>query len=164
MRNWPQDFSIFLLEPVNARREIRKHERITNDLPKGGNKLNENRPKMSGRQKNAIQAILCARSILDGCEKAGVSKSTFYTWMQVDVFRAEFERQRKLIIDEGLHKLKISADKAVDVLYSLLDSGSEVTKFRTATAILEHIGKFIETEELEKRIVAIERKISNEKH
>ncbi len=121
--------------------------------------MNQNNPNLSRKQVKAIQTILTGRSILDGCEKAGISKSTFYLWMQNDEFKTEFERQRKLIVEEGLHTLKISIDRASETLTYLLDAESEGVRLRTATAILDNIAKFIEMEELEGRITKIEEKL-----
>ncbi len=121
--------------------------------------MDENSPKLSRKKLKALPLILSGRSILDGCEKAGISKSTFYLWMQDITFREEFKKQRKVIIESGLHNLKISIDKAVDVLIGLLDAQSEGVRLRTAQSILEHINKFLETEHLEERITKIEEKL-----
>lgn len=125
--------------------------------------MNKKCPGLSDNQLKAIPLILSARSITEGVERAGISRSTFYDWMQDQTFKAEFERQRRIIVDEGLHNLKLSISEAVDTLLKLLKAESEGVRLRAATSILEHISKFMETEELEQRISEIERRL-NEKH
>jgi len=103
---------------------------------------------------------LQARSISEGAKKAGISKTTFYEWIKSPGYKAEFERQRQEIIDAALHELKLTAGEAVRALRELLKTPEDSVRLRTATAILDHIGKFVELENIEKRLIEIERRMS----
>lgn len=114
---------------------------------------------LSEKQTKAIVAILQSRTIAEGCRKAKISRETFYTWFKELAFRAEFERQRRELIDLSLHELKTSAGEAVEVLRKLLKARNENIRFKTATAIIESILKSIELEDLNKRIEVLEKAI-----
>jgi ACT domain-containing protein len=119
---------------------------------------------LSERQQKAIAVVLAARSIAEGVKKAKVSRTQFYEWLRDSAFKEEFERQRQELIDLALHELRVSAGEAVEVLRALLKSEQDGVKLRTATAILDHIGKFIELENIEKRLSEIERRLESGKN
>lgn len=115
---------------------------------------------LSRRQLKAIPIILQAKNITEGANNAGITRQTFYEWYQHPEFRAEFTRQRQEVIDLALHELKTLTGEAVDVLRNLLKAEGEGVRLRTALGVLEHVGKFIELEDLEKRISDIERSLN----
>jgi hypothetical protein len=116
-------------------------------------------PTLSGKQLKAIPVILSSRNITEGCKKARISRDIFYDWIKNPIFKDEFERQRQEIIDSALHGLKVSASDAVEVLRALLKADQECVRLKTATAILDHIEKFIELETIQKRLDDIERRV-----
>ena len=107
---------------------------------------NRHNPALSGKQSQAIPAILAAKSITAGCRKAGINRDTFYSWLKTPAFKAEFERQRKEIIDLALHELRGLTGQAVEVLRRLLKAKSEVVRLRTAMGIIESVLKAKEAE------------------
>lgn len=115
---------------------------------------------LSRRQLKAIPIILQAKNITEGANNAGITRQTFYEWYQHPEFRTEFTRQRQEVIDLALHELKTLTGEAVDVLRNLLKAEGEGVRLRTALGVLEHVGKFIELEDLEKRISDIERSLN----
>lgn len=116
-------------------------------------------PNLTKKQLVAIPVILEARSIREGVKKAGISKTTFYEWLKEPLFKAEFIRQSKEIVDLALHELKVSTSEAVSVLRELLGAEAEGVRLRTALGILDYIAKFTHLEELEERISQLERKV-----
>jgi hypothetical protein len=118
--------------------------------------MNKNGQKLTKRQVQAIPAILAAKSITDGCREARVSRTQFYTWLEQPDFRAEYERQRSALIDVALDALKASTGEAVEVLKALLKSRNDNVKLRASTAILEHVGRFMEIEDIARRLDALE--------
>ncbi len=121
----------------------------------GENKTAQN---LTDKQLKAIPVILGAKSISAGIEKAKISRTTFYEWLKASDFKAEFVRQRGEIVDLALSELKTAAGEAVAVLRKLLGAKQEGVRLRTALGMLEHISKFIQFEELEKRIIELERR------
>ena len=114
---------------------------------------------LTKNQLKAIPLILEARTITNGAKKAGISKTTFYEWLKNPRFKAELISQRQEIIELALHELKASASEAVTALRDLLKAEGETVRLRTALGILEHIGKFMELEQLEGRIEELERSL-----
>ena len=122
--------------------------------------MNQSEP-LSEKQLKALPAILGARSISEGCKKARISKATFYSWLSDPLFKTEYDRQRKESISLAFDELKRCAGEAVGVLRELLASRKEGVRLRTAIAILDHVGRFIELSEIEERLSELERKIEN---
>jgi len=120
--------------------------------------MDEIEQSLTEKQLKAIPIILAAKSITEGIEKAKISRGTFYGWMKIPEFKAEFVRQRQEVVDLALHELKTSAGEAVSVLRKLLSARQEGVRLRTALGMLDHISKFIQLEELEQRITALERR------
>lgn len=114
---------------------------------------------LNKRQLRAVTLILQGKTLTEGCQKAGISRVTFYKWMTIPAFKEEFQRQRKEIVADALHTLKLSSTKAAEVLIALLESSREDMRFKTACAIHEHVNKFIELEDIENRLTAIERRM-----
>jgi len=110
------------------------------------------------RRFRVIPVILGARNISEGVKAAKISRDTFYEYLKDPIFKTEFVRQRKEIVDLALHELKTAAGEAVAVLRKLLGARQEGVRLRTALGMLEQISKFIQLEELEQRITALERK------
>jgi len=112
---------------------------------------------LNTRQKKAIPIILASKTITEGVKRAGIKRETFYKWLRTPEFKAEFFKQRQEIIDLALHELKTAASEAVRVLRELLKAEGESVRLRTALGVLDHVGKFVELENLEGRIEALEK-------
>lgn len=124
----------------------------------------QNSTDLTDKQRKAIPVILLAKNLTEGTEQAKIDRSTFYLWLQCPAFKEEFERQRKEVIDFALSELKISTGEAVRVLKELLEANSETVRLRAATTILENVAKFMELEEIERRILTLELSVNNGKH
>jgi Helix-turn-helix of insertion element transposase len=120
---------------------------------------NDEPKELTSKQKRALPYLLEARSIEEGCKRAGVSKATVYEWLKNDVFRNELKRQRNLIIDSAVDTLKANIAKATETLVKHLDSEHENISIRAAESIIEFAQKALEHEELERRIEALEAKL-----
>ncbi len=118
---------------------------------------------LTDRQLKSISCMLNAKSVEEGCQQAGVPKSTFYGWLDNPNFKRELNRQRNEVIEEGLSNLKTSIRKAVDVLMGCLDSEDDSVKRRAANDLLTHCLRLREIEEVEDRIQALEEVIVRRK-
>ena len=122
-----------------------------------------NDPKaLTVRQSSVIPYLLAAPSFEEGCRRAKVSKVTVYVWMKEESFRAELKRQRDELIERALDSLKANVSKATETLVKLLDSESESMRVRAAEDIIEFAQKALEHEELERRLEALEARISQQ--
>ena len=116
--------------------------------------------KLTTRQAKAIPVLLASKSYEEGCKKARISKTTFYTWMQDEGFAAEFQRQRSEIVETAFDMIAQSVEKAVTTLVGLLDSKDERIKRLTANDIIGHFLKRRELVDLEQRIQRIEERLN----
>jgi len=122
--------------------------------------MNENQQKLTNKQIVAMPMLLSDPCIERACKKANISKVSFYSWLKDDSFRCEFERQRGLIIDESLKKLKACFSLAVDELCKLLTSKNEAIRLKTAERIIDYHLEIANMELLEERIIEIEKTIA----
>jgi len=115
---------------------------------------------LTTKQIRIIPYLLEAPSIEQGCKRAKVSKATVYGWLKNETFRGELKRQREELIERALDSLKANISKATETLVKLLDSDKEAIQARAAEDIVEFTQKAIENEELEKRIAALEERLT----
>lgn len=115
------------------------------------------------KQVKAIGIVLNAKSIEAGCKLAGISKTLYYGWLKNPLFVEEVKRQRDISTAEALDKLRKSLSRAVDTLVDLLNSQSETTKRYVANDIITHVLKTKELQDLDERLTAIERVITERK-
>lgn len=114
---------------------------------------------LSDKQRKAIPIILSAKSISKGCEKVGVSRQAFYDWIEMPVFRREFQRQREIMVEEAFSSLQASLADAVSTLQKLLNSKGkkgEPLQFKAANAVIENVLRLTEIQGLQERILSLE--------
>jgi phage terminase small subunit len=115
---------------------------------------------LSARQRRAIPFIVTSPTIIEGVSKAGLNPKTFYQWLKQPEFKAEIERQRKQVEAEAFGVLSQGLTKAVENLVKLLDHADERLRRLACKDVIEYILKHKETEDLEKRITAIEQRLN----
>jgi Na+/phosphate symporter len=115
---------------------------------------------LSARQRRTIPFIVASPTIVEGLEKAKLSRKTFYQWLEQPEFKKELDRQRNEVAKNALDTLTQSLAKAVDVLVKLLDSADDRLKRLAANDILSHFLERKAIEDLDKRLAAIEQKLS----
>ena len=112
---------------------------------------------ISERQRRALPSLLSAKTITEGYELAGISKTQYYAWKKQPAFKAEYERQSNEIVKDSFSNLKRLAAQAVETMGNLLKSKSAHVRFRAANAIIEHLIKVREQEDISDRIAELER-------
>jgi len=117
---------------------------------------------LTEKQLRAIPFLLAAPSIEEGCKRARVGKATVYGWLKEEAFREELRRQREEVVRGALDRLKAGVNRAVEKLLGLLESEKEAIQARAAEDIIKFVQKAIEFEGLEKRIEALEDRISKQ--
>ena len=114
---------------------------------------------ISQKQMKVIPVIIAAKSVTEGVKQAGISKTLFYSWLKQETFKNEFIARQNDIIDAAFLEIKGLASLAVAKLASLLESEKETVLLKATTAVLDHVCKIKETEELTKRIDRLERRV-----
>jgi Helix-turn-helix of insertion element transposase len=116
--------------------------------------------RLTDRQLRVIPYLLTSPSTEEACRRARINKSTTYEWLKDETFRRELKRQRDEIIERALDSLKANIVKATKKLVEHIDSKRENISIRAAEDIIQFTQKAVEHEELEKRIEALEARLS----
>lgn len=111
------------------------------------------------KQRRLIPFIVNAHTIEQGCRDAGITATTFYEYLKIPSFAQELRKARDGAVSEAMETLKNATTKAVSELVSLLDSKDENVRRRASVDILTFVTKWREFNEIEDRLVSIERVI-----
>jgi len=87
-------------------------------------------------QGRAIVAILGSRTVQDAARSAGVGRSTLYSWLQNEAFRAELTRRRDEVFDMAVSRLKGLVGEAVEGLGELVHSDDERVRLSACRDVL----------------------------
>lgn len=112
---------------------------------------------LNNRQLKSLPLLVSSKTVQEGCKKANISAKTFYEWRKNPLFREQLEREQKAVSDKTLSKLQDSIERAFNVLISLLDSRSDTVRRLAAADILSYGLRLRELEEVEGRLMEIER-------
>lgn len=127
-----------------------------NQANKTGSVINSQLPE---KQRRLIPYIVNAHTIEQGCRDAGITATTFYEYLKSSTFALELKKARDGAVSEAMETLKNATTKAVTELVSLLDSEDENVRRRASVDILTFVTKWREFNEIEDRLVQIERVI-----
>ncbi len=119
--------------------------------------------KLTDRQIKAIPHIVSNPTYEQGCKKARINRTTLYKWLKEPEFKAELEKQRDEVASEAFGILSQSLTKAVETLAGLLDNKDNRLKRLTAKDVIDFIVRHKENEDLDKRLKATEKQLSERK-
>jgi hypothetical protein len=114
---------------------------------------------LTEKMQRLIPYIIGAHTVEEGCREAGISTVTYYEYLKDELFAKELKRARDNAVGSAMETLKNAATKAVNELVTLLDSKDENIRRRAAVDVLAFITKWREFNEIEDRLVQIERVI-----
>lgn len=115
---------------------------------------------LTDKQKKALPFFINSKSYEDGCRKAGISKNTFYTWLQNPAFKEELARLQDEAVHGAVQTLKSGMTQAAVKLVSLLGQKNNPSLLRSVcNDIIGHVMKFCELEGIEKRLEVLESKV-----
>ena len=123
---------------------------------------NDEKVKLTDRQVKAIPHIVACPIYTEGCEKAGLNRTTFYEWLKEPEFKAELDRQRDEVAAEAFGVLSQGLTKAVETLVGLLDNKDDRLRRFTAKDIIDFIIRHKETEDLDKRLTEVEKRLAEQ--
>lgn len=118
--------------------------------------------RLSRAQIRAIPVIVSARNIEEACKRLGISRNCYYEWMKLPEFSEEIARLRNQLVNDAVVQLKANAIKAASTLSGLMDrEDAPAVQRAAANDVLNHVVKFKEMEEFEKRLNAIEKTLDS---
>jgi len=118
--------------------------------------------KLTDRQLKVIPHIVSSPTYTEGCKKAKINKTTFYKWLKQPEFKAELDRQRDEVVAEAFKVLSQNLTKAVETLAGLLDNKNDRLKRLAAKDVIDFVVRHKEYEDLDKRLTAIEQRLSEQ--
>jgi len=125
------------------------------------NKNSQESAKLTGRQRRAIPLVLAARNVEEGCRAAGITTTTWYTWMTRNAtFKADVDRQREAVISEALDRLKAAVNQAVEGLTSLMNAEEKHIRLRACEKVVDYFFKNREIQDIEERLTRLEKLVT----
>ena len=124
-------------------------------------------PKITPKQRKAIESLMTNANVLDAAKAAGVSRQTIYRWMNTDLAfqqalcKAETEALTGL--SRSLVTLGVKATQTLE--QTLSDQGSSAgARVRAADIILGRLLQLRELVSLEERISRLEQQIESKNY
>lgn len=113
-----------------------------------------------GDRENADSALVAALASgatrQQAAERAGVSEATVYRRLSDPSFRLQLDNARAEHIERTIGALAAASTAAVATLLKLLNAKSETARLGAARSILEFSAKFQDSEEMKRRLEAVE--------
>lgn len=119
-----------------------------------------NSDKFSRKQEAAIIALLNMPTIAGAAKRAGISEATLWRWLQMESFQQRYQEAKSQAFGAALGRLQQATGEAVEVLREVAADpifSTPSSRVSAARAILELAIKVKEAEDLEARIVQIEK-------
>jgi hypothetical protein len=117
--------------------------------------------KFSRKQEQAIAALLAEPTIEKAARAAGIGFATLRRWLQNDDFQERYRQAKKQTLDAVMSHLQLIAGEAVETLREVAVNREAPASSRVAAsrAILETAMKVVEAEEIERRLIELERRL-----
>lgn len=117
---------------------------------------------LTTKQRRAIAALLTERTIGAAAATAGIGERTLHRWLDDPTFRAALGAAETAAIDAATRLLIGLQDRAVQTFADVLDSPTTAAaaRLRAAHGVLDYALKLRELRNVEQRLVALEKKIS----
>jgi hypothetical protein len=115
--------------------------------------------KVGAKQQRAILALLTSRSVEEAAGASNIPVRTLYRWLKEPAFDAAYREAKRAAFSQAIARLHQMAGAAASTLGKVMvdPKTPPSTKVRAADSILNHTGKAIELENIEARVVALER-------
>ncbi len=122
--------------------------------------------KLSKRKEAAITILLTTSTLQDASKKIGVSYSTLWRWLQVPKFQAALKEAKRQAVSQATSTLSKICHKSVLTLEEIMDDKTAPASARVSAArtVLESGLKGIEMDDLDARLTALERELTEEKN
>lgn len=112
--------------------------------------------KMLRSRDRALSVLAVQPNYSKAAEELGIGRDQIYNWLKDDDFRQEVDKLRTSLVDEAISSLKSSVKNAAQVLSDLLDDDNPQVRRAAANDIINHVAKFIEYKDIDKRLKELE--------
>lgn len=113
---------------------------------------------LTPNQVTALAELLAGKSVQAAAKAAGVSRETVHRWLHEPDFRAAQQAGRRQLTQQALSQLQSITATAIGVVKELmLDKGKPASvRLRAAQIVIEATVKWLELEDFEARLAALE--------
>jgi hypothetical protein len=114
--------------------------------------------KFSRKMEEAVAALLTQRNVEEAARSVGIGPATLLRWLKMPEFLAE---ARRAAFGQSIARLQQGTSAAATTLLkTLIDPATPASvRVRAAEAIFNHAAKAIEIEDVEARVVELERAV-----
>ena len=118
---------------------------------------------LTAKQVKLITALNNSRNITIACKRAGVSRKTFYRWLNDEVFHSALKQAQDQVLEETSLSLTAGLNTALEVLYQIMVEGDINNVRRNASNDwIGHTVRLKEHTDTVKRIEELERFINDQ--
>ena len=118
---------------------------------------------LTAKQAKLITALNSSRNITIACKRAGVSRKTFYRWLNDEVFYSALKQVQDQVLEETSLSLTAGLNTALEVLYQIMVEGDINNVRRNASNDwIGHTVRLKEHTDTVKRIEELERFINDQ--
>jgi hypothetical protein len=108
----------------------------------------------------AIAALLTAPTIAEAARHAGVSTETLFRWLKLPYFKEQLDEAKAQVVTCTVMRLSGLSSDAVQTLSRNLSCGVFNAENRAAIAILDNLRTMAAQQDLEERLVALEKQLA----
>jgi len=114
--------------------------------------------KRSRREDAAIAALLAEPTLEAAAERAGISRTSLFRWLQDPAFCDRYHALRREALSQATARLQQASSKAVDTLVDVMEDTEAPAAARVSAAktVLELGLRAIDGEEVVRRLQAVE--------
>lgn len=115
--------------------------------------------KLGRKKEEAILALLSQRNVEDAARVVGIAPRTLYRWMNVPDFDAAYRTARRAAFSQSTARLQQMSTAAVSTLGKIMvdPKAPAASRVRAADTVLAHAARAIELEDIEARVLELER-------
>ena len=141
-----------------------EQDRSGEDLPAPADSPHDDEPvRLTHRQITALPYLLSSGTVAEGAKLAGISRTTFYRWMDDEAFRTQFETLRADVQRYAYAELRGLTLKGALVLAQMLEDPSSGIKLRAAQTAVSAGMKVSEQMDNQDRLDRIDEALSIQK-
>ena len=113
------------------------------------------------KQEDAVTALLTHRNMEEAARATGVGTRTLLRWMKLPQFQVAYREARRAAFSQSIARLQQGATAAATTLLkTMVDPNTPASvRIRAAECVLHHATRAIEIEDIEARLVELERSI-----
>jgi len=121
--------------------------------------------KLSRKKELAVAAILTCPTLKEAAKQIGIADVTLWRWMQLPAFQETLKQAKRQAVAQATSALSQICHEAVHNLRSIMNDKAAVASARVSAAktILDSGLRGVELDDLEARLAALERELTDEK-